>query len=705
MAYGFGTRQMIYEECTEDSSSRQGDHRKLLLCLIGLLAIISMGTFLTIHLVYKDSSHASTDTATEITLPPLQLPQPSVPVTSPSTSITVQQLTMVKAKPPSIDIARLVSVADPTCSTVLCHFLAQWLRSKLDDTIDPCQDFYRYVCRTFDGRDQISDTGDLVAWMTSLNLDLANETRLAKVPVVETIVRCALHFGIHVIISITFRPSLFYKYKRAMLMEYSVEQLQSQLGRWRIPRNTTLVNYMQQLRWFNVDPSLEAQLAARIIEYEQELSEIESYSRSRGERYRVGEIRGLGAVTKPHIDKRMWIKLFSKYTNRTYRGNDNIVYKLEPLRILVTLITHPSVSYKGLRYLIAWSVFRQMVKYTEPELLVGGRRVDHACYDHVLKVLKLALVSPFLQTVIKPGAIKEANRTVNKIREAFRLAVKSSKWIKGKAQRVALRKLTNMKQYVGSPGKRHDHDFVEKYYEMYPDVPLDQFFTPWRKALSFSAYQTWTDQTTWLYDESVVNAQYTPFYNSIIIPTALLQRPFLFLDGPAALTYGGLGTIIGHEIMHMYDVSGLTFDENAEKRVWVTPEFQTEYGKRAVCLRRSTMALRKRLVRQDIANDVLDSENLADFVGTAASYWAYTSLPAHERDVWLLGLNISAERLFFISHCIKYCYHYSDTEHLRYSPFHVRCMAPLANMPEFSTAFRCPPGSLMNPTNKCTFWS
>ncbi|XP_037565069.2 neprilysin-2-like [Dermacentor silvarum] len=157
--------------------------------------------------------------------------------------------------------------------------------------------------------------------------------------------------------------------------------------------------------------------------------------------------------------------------------------------------------------------------------------------------------------------------------------------------------------------------------------------------------------------------------------------------------------------MHMYDVLGITYDENAQKGLWLTPQFIAEYGKRAVCVRRSNIELRKKVARQAMANDFLDSENLADFVGTAASYSAYALLPPSQRQKTLLGLNITAERLFFINHCVKYCNRYSDTDTERHSPFHVRCEVPLMHMPEFSAAFQCAPGSHMNPKTKCAFWS
>ncbi|KAH8039363.1 hypothetical protein HPB51_005693 [Rhipicephalus microplus] len=117
-------------------------------------------------------------------------------------------------------------------------------------------------------------------------------------------------------------------------------------------------------------------------------------------------------------------------------------------------------------------------------------------------------------------------------------------------------------------------------------------------------------------------------------------------------------------------------------------------------VKRPTLSLSR---QQDTLDDVTDSENLCDLVGTMVAYAAYSSLPENFKSETLAGLNASSEQLFFISHCLKWCAQLSKPPR-RYAPFRSRCIVPLMNMPEFSSAFNCAPGSPMNPQNKCTFW-
>ncbi|XP_037565067.1 endothelin-converting enzyme 1 [Dermacentor silvarum] len=247
-----------------------------------------------------------------------------------------------------------------------------------------------------------------------------------------------------------------------------------------------------------------------------------------------------------------------------------------------------------------------------------------------------------------------AKRMLTSIRRALRKSLESSSWFTGRDRELALRKLDNITTHVGSPGNRLDPVSVEKHYKPYPDAVPDLLFPTWIKALSLSTQDIWADQTSWLYDETEVTAIYYYKYNALILPTSILQRPFFYPHGLLGLNYGGLGTL---------PVSA----------------------------------------RQEALNYKMDSENLADWVGIITAYTAFASLSSSESNVTLAGLDMSAERLFFVNHCVTWCHEKSRLTSY-YAPYRSRCIVPLMNMPEFSSAFGCAPGEPMNPRKKCTFW-
>ncbi|KAL1415640.1 hypothetical protein MTO96_029127 [Rhipicephalus appendiculatus] len=177
--------------------------------------------------------------------------------------------------------------------------------------------------------------------------------------------------------------------------------------------------------------------------------------------------------------------------------------------------------------------------------------------------------------------------------------------------------------------------------------------------------------------------------------------PFMYPDGPIALNYGGLGTIIGHEIMHGFDVKGIQDLEGYKPHD--TDDVMKEYTKRALCLRKSHKSVLYLIDQEEMLNETLDDENLADLVGTKIAYEAFASLLPPYRDEILAGLYMSAEQLFFFNRCAKQCAQHA-VPGKRYAPYRSRCIVPLMNMPEFSRAFGCVVGKPMNPQEKCTFW-
>ncbi|KAL3184317.1 hypothetical protein MRX96_032118 [Rhipicephalus microplus] len=237
--------------------------------------------------------------------------------------------------------------------------------------------------------------------------------------------------------------------------------------------------------------------------------------------------------------------------------------------------------------------------------------------------------------------------------------------------------------------------------EPYPDAPLDLLFPTWINALSLSSHYIWTDQTTPLYDEAYRNSYFSYIHNNFEIPTVDLLPPLVYEFAPAALNYGGIGTVIAHEFMHAFDAQSVqSFKDSLPQDM---DAFLKEYTKRALCLRKSHRSVLSLTGEEEKLNNELDNENLADLAGTKIAYQAFASLVSAEKTRTLAGLNMSAEQLFFVNHCVKWCAQSSRLA-ARYAPFRSRCIVPLMNMPEFSSAFGCAVETPMNPPKKCELW-
>ncbi|KAL3229930.1 hypothetical protein MRX96_048513, partial [Rhipicephalus microplus] len=383
----------------------------------------------------------------------------------------------------------------------------------LEHTVDPCTDFYKYVCSSYRGQDVFKDiekaieiatltditsaeypasnqlswqkaaalyqacmsftsaygteTSELVNWMKSLNLDLLDRNTLATVSPADMMMRGALDLGVEAIISITFSDKQFWHGKRLLHMRYS-----SQQDIWKA-ENHGLNDYVLFLAEFGATSSVAYDLATRLRGYENHLEDIANEKRSAE---RIMDFAQLNARTLPYITRVEWNSFLYKYTNNTYKIRDQFRCSPSLGTMLVKLFESKFVGKEGLQYLIAWTLYRQLFKFTNPIWFLEGRRSSDACIKLVKDVMKQPITSHVFQS------------------------------------------------------------------EPYPDVLPDRLFPTWIKYVSLNAHLAWRDQTTTRYDESAVNAYFSPGEHAVFIPTAIMRRPFLYMYGPMGLNYGALGT-------------------------------------------------------------------------------------------------------------------------------------------------------------------
>ena len=85
------------------------------------------------------------------------------------------------------------------------------------------------------------------------------------------------------------------------------------------------------------------------------------------------------------------------------------------------------------------------------------------------------------------------------------------------------------------------------------------------------------DRKKWAMSPETVNAYNGGLENKIVFPAGILQPPFFDAGADAAVNYGAIGAIIGHEIMHGFDDQGRKIDEKGAIRDWWTKADATRF--------------------------------------------------------------------------------------------------------------------------------
>ncbi|KAI8645191.1 hypothetical protein BD408DRAFT_382426 [Parasitella parasitica] len=216
----------------------------------------------------------------------------------------------------------------------------------------------------------------------------------------------------------------------------------------------------------------------------------------------------------------------------------------------------------------------------------------------------------------------------------------------------------------------------------------------------------------WYMSPQTVNAYYTPNGNEIVIPAGIMQPPMYDSNYPEYLNYGGLGTVIGHEITHAFDSFGRKYDGHGLLTDWWTNDTSTKFEANAQCY----IDQYSKFIVSGPGNTTLNvngkltlSENLADNGGTAASLTAYRKLVKQEQI--LPGLeHLSSDALFYVNLGRTWCGKYRPEfeQQLIYtdphSPLRARINGVVQNSDDFAKIFNCPAGSPMNPLTKCKMW-
>ena len=152
-----------------------------------------------------------------------------------------------------------------------------------------------------------------------------------------------------------------------------------------------------------------------------------------------------------------------------------------------------------------------------------------------------------------------------------------------------------------------------------------------RKATAFEEDWEWAkigrpvDRSEWLMTPQTVNAYYLPVANEIVFPAAILQAPFFHPEADDAVNFGGIVSVIGHEVGHGFDDQGSKYDGTGKLDDWWTEADRTAFMERAGRLIEQFDAYSPaQLSDEHTVNGALTvGENIGDLAGLIIALRAY----------------------------------------------------------------------------------
>ena len=304
-----------------------------------------------------------------------------------------------------------------------------------------------------------------------------------------------------------------------------------------------------------------------------------------------------------------------------------------------------------------------------------------------------ALGKLYVAQKFPPEAKAQMKELVGNLIKAYESRINALDWMDDATKAKAIEKLAKTNVKVGYPDKWKDYSSLSltndageaTYFDAMISVAAYEF------AENIAEIGEPVDKSKWYMSPQTVNAYYNPPYNEIVFPAAILQPPFFDFTADAAVNYGGIGGVIGHEISHGFDDSGADYDADGNLVNWWTEKDLNEFN-----------SLGDKLAAQYSAIEVLEDtfingkftlgENIGDLGGIHA---AFDALALHHQDNGKPEAidGFSAEERFFLSWGTIWRAKIRD-EALKnqvrtdpHSPGYNRAMQPLKNMDAFYTTF------------------
>lgn len=193
-----------------------------------------------------------------------------------------------------------------------------------------------------------------------------------------------------------------------------------------------------------------------------------------------------------------------------------------------------------------------------------------------------ALGELYVARYFKPEAKAAMDRLVENLRAALRQNIAQLDWMGEATKAEAYRKLSTFRPKIGYPAKWKDYSSVAiSPTDLLGNVMAMRLFN---RADQNRRVGQKTDREEWGMTPQTVNAYYNSAFNEIVFPAAILQPPFFDVHADAAVNYGGIGAVIGHEMGHGFDDQGSKSDADGIQRNWWTDEDRARFEARTKAL-------------------------------------------------------------------------------------------------------------------------
>ena len=230
--------------------------------------------------------------------------------------------------------------------------------------------------------------------------------------------------------------------------------------------------------------------------------------------------------------------------------------------------------------------FTKEFKQTTDDFYLKYLKGQETDFSDEIRAIRFTLI-PYNKTLsdlyiekhTNPVLINYLNYMSVDLKKVYHKMIENNKWMEAKTKRHALLKLENLKMVVGeSPEHINDPDLNYVNYDIWHNL---QSYNEWKhneylllnnQPIKSLPIINWLEHPFQFVGSQVfiVNANYTSTTNSIYVPLAYIQEPFISIKSDASLDYNlaNIGFTLAHELSHAFDNVGSKYDSNGNLNEW-----------------------------------------------------------------------------------------------------------------------------------------
>lgn len=340
------------------------------------------------------------------------------------------------------------------------------------------------------------------------------------------------------------------------------------------------------------------------------------------------------------------------------------------------------------------------------------RALNKRGYELINGTLGEAFGKLYVEKYFPAEAKAQMVELIDYLKKSFAVHINGLTWMSSTTKEKAMQKLNKFTVKVAYPDKWKDYSKLtivpeSKGGNLYANL---QNITEWQYNKDLAKIGKPVDKSEWGMTPQTVNAYYNPVNNEIVFPAAILQPPFFNPNADAAVNFGGIGAVIGHEMSHGFDDSGAQFDADGNLVDWWTPEDKANFEKATKAL--AAQYDKYEPVKGTFVNGTFtNGENIADLGGVNI---AYDALQMYLKDKGNPGpiSGYTQDQRFFLSWATvwrtlsseKYMINQVKTD--PHSPGYFRSFGPLTNVDAFYKAFDVKEGDKLykKPEERIKIW-